>query len=94
MKKLLLAGVAVCGLMAAGAASAADLPARTAPAPVAVPVVPLFTWTGFYVGANAGYGWHDGNNDAIFVPAGALVTAPAATGFIANGGDDKKCVVP
>jgi len=88
MKKLLLAGVALSGLMAAGAASAADLPARTAPAPVAVPVVPLFTWTGFYVGANAGYGWHDGNNDAIFVPAGALVTAPAATGFIANGGDD------
>src|SRR5688572_27885837 len=37
---------------------AADLPRRAPPAFVPVPV---FTWTGFYVGVNAGYAW--GNND-------------------------------
>lgn len=56
MKKYLLSGVAALGLLAAGAASAADLPSRKGP--VVAPVyVPVFTWTGFYVGANAGYAW-------------------------------------
>ena len=37
-------------------ASAADLPVKAAPAPVAAP----YTWTGFYIGANGGYGgWKD-----------------------------------
>ena len=56
MKKYLLSSVAALGLVAAGAASAADLPARSGP--VMAPVyAPIFTWTGFYVGANAGYAW-------------------------------------
>ena len=60
MKKFLLSGVAALGLVAAGAASAADLPSRKGP--VVAPVyVPVFTWTGFYVGANAGYGWGNVN---------------------------------
>jgi outer membrane immunogenic protein len=48
-----LAAVAVIGF--ASMASAADMPTK-APivnAPVAVP----YNWTGFYVGANGGYGW-------------------------------------
>src|SRR4051794_12766759 len=62
MKKLLLSSVALCGLTAT--ALAADLPRRTvvAPAPY-VAAVPVFTWTGFYIGANAGYGFSDRNND-------------------------------
>ncbi|WP_134495639.1 outer membrane protein [Microvirga pakistanensis] len=55
MKKILLSSVALLGLTAG--AVAADLPSRRAPAPI-VAAVPLFTWTGFYVGVNAGYGWN------------------------------------
>jgi outer membrane immunogenic protein len=49
--------MALCGAIAAtGAASAADLPSR-APPPVYVPPAPIFTWSGLYVGVQAGYGW-------------------------------------
>ncbi|WP_036260032.1 outer membrane protein [Methylocapsa aurea] len=40
---------------AAGSAYAADLPSRMPP-PVLPAPVPAFTWTGFYLGANAGFG--------------------------------------
>ena len=63
MKKILLASVALFGF--AGAASAADLPARAAPPAPIVAAVPLFTWTGFYVGVNAGYGWSNDDFDAV-----------------------------
>jgi len=56
MKKILLA--TGC-LLAVGLspASAADLPMQTykAAPPVGIPMV--YDWTGFYVGANGGYGW-------------------------------------
>jgi outer membrane immunogenic protein len=67
MKKILLSSVAFLGLTAG--AFAADLPSRRAPAPAFVPV-PVFTWTGFYVGVNVGYGWGSNNDDALVVPAG------------------------
>lgn len=55
MKRILLGTVALVALGAINSASAADLPAK-APA-YGAPAVPAFTWTGFYVGLYAGYGW-------------------------------------
>ena len=49
---VLLGGVAIAVLSVA-TASASDLPSRKAPAYFANPA-PVFTWTGFYVGLNAG----------------------------------------
>jgi outer membrane immunogenic protein len=80
MKKILLSSVAFLGLTAG--AFAADLPSRVVPAPIAA--VPIFTWTGFYVGVNAGYGWGNNSDDVVFVAPGT-VAAPfgATTGTIA-----------
>lgn len=56
MRLLLLSSVALATL--AGAAFAADLPSqKEAPAPVYVAPPPVFTWTGFYIGADIGGGW-------------------------------------
>jgi len=52
MKRFLLSTVAA--LAVTGAATAADLPATVAPLPPAMPV-PVFTWTGFYVGVHGAW---------------------------------------
>jgi outer membrane immunogenic protein len=50
--------VATLAMIAAPAAFAADIPAR-APMPAKAPamVVPVFTWTGFYIGIHGGGAW-------------------------------------
>src|SRR5271166_2887048 len=62
-----LMGAAAAALIVAGAvaAQAADLPTRKeAPAPVFVP--PPFTWTGFYIGLNAGGIFTSGSRSISF----------------------------
>jgi outer membrane immunogenic protein len=88
MKKLVTSLAAFTALTAA--ASAADLPRRAAPPPVFTPV-PVFTWTGFYFGFNAGYGFDASSQRAngfvqtagspvAITPAGAFVPPVLAPG--------------
>jgi outer membrane immunogenic protein len=67
VKKFLIAAFAAATLSGAPAL-AADM-ATKAPPKAAIPA-PVFTWTGFYVGGNVGYGWKDPTvtltpNDAV-----------------------------
>ncbi|MBI3274940.1 MAG: porin family protein, partial [Methylocystis sp.] len=55
MKKVILTSAAMALALSAGSALAADL--ITKGPPVAPP--PLFTWTGLYVGVNAGFTWSE-----------------------------------
>ena len=57
----------VCAfVVVSGAAFAADLPPRPAPAPYIPAVVPVYNWTGFYIGGNAGAAWTKINvNDSL-----------------------------
>jgi outer membrane immunogenic protein len=81
MKKILLSSVALLGLVTA--ASAADLPMRQAPPAPFIAAVPIFTWTGFYVGAQAGYSWGDNNNG--FGIANSNVAFIGGTPFVVSG---------
>jgi outer membrane immunogenic protein len=84
MKKILLAGVALAAL-SASSAFAADLPSRTA-APVApIAAVPVFTWTGFYVGVNAGYGWNS-SDPTLYNPATGITYSASNDGGFVGGG--------
>lgn len=57
MRKVLSAVGAT--LLFAGPAMAADLAVK---APRAVPLMPILTWDGWYIGANAGYAFNSGSN--------------------------------
>ncbi|MCS0493808.1 outer membrane protein [Ancylobacter mangrovi] len=64
MNTIIRSGMAAAALLVAAPAFAADLPqAYPTKAPVVV-AEPAFTWTGFYLGANAGYAWGSGEGGA------------------------------
>ena len=79
MRKFTVALLSLPALIAAGAALAADLPTRK-PAPAPLLAAPMFTWTGFYVGVQAG--WAGGGDDKV-----GLVTNVPAIGVFRNVGN-------
>jgi len=67
MKRVLFSITALAVIAAAApAAIAADMPVRRPMPEMAVkaPLPPIFNWSGFYVGAHAGYGWGRSQFDA------------------------------
>lgn len=73
MRKILLSGVALLAVSMAAPASAADMAARPytkAPPPV---VAPIYDWTGFYIGANGG--WGQSHNCVDFVTLAGTVAS-------------------
>src|SRR3954466_224795 len=68
LRKLLLSSVAVTAMV--GSVLAADLPYRAPPPAPYVPPPPVFTWTGFYIGVNAGGAFRVRNHfdDNVFFP--------------------------
>jgi outer membrane immunogenic protein len=79
MRKSLLLGVCASALVA-GSALAADLPARARPAPVAP--IPVFSWTGFYIGANIGGAW---SNSTLTDNVTGASFSTNNSGFIGGG---------
>jgi outer membrane immunogenic protein len=59
-------------------AVAADLPSRVPAAAPALVIAPAYKWSGFYLGANAGYGW--GHANFNIAPGGAWVGDPDLAG--------------
>jgi outer membrane immunogenic protein len=77
MKKYLLASAA---LIMAGPALAADLPVMAEPAAPAYIAPTAFNWSGFYVGANIGYGF-SGDFDAFGLDGADGFTGGVQAGF-------------
>jgi outer membrane immunogenic protein len=75
-RNLLLASVALCAI--ASTALAADLPTMKGPPPA--PVAAPYSWTGFNIGVQGGYGWGDENDNLS-----ATDFAVVADHFNANG---------
>lgn len=77
MRRFIVALLGTAAIGVAGA-NAADLPMKAPP--YAPPIVAPFTWTGFYVGVNAGYGWLDDTGDPFCItPGGAVNGAGCVT---------------
>jgi outer membrane immunogenic protein len=86
--KFVIPAAIAIGIVGINAASAADMPVKAAPI-----VAPAFSWTGCYIGGNAG--WIGGENSSWLAPSGNYLTPtgaaspPNATGtgdFLVNVG--------
>ena len=72
IRKLLLSSVALAAI--SGTAFAADLPSRRAPPAFAPPPIPVFSWTGFYIGAQVGDAF--GRDNANILGSGPFRDSP------------------
>jgi outer membrane immunogenic protein len=80
MRHALATVVITAGLMLGGAALAAPKPHHP-PADPPPPPAPVWTWTGFYVGGNAGYSWGNSNSTVSFSdPTGLLFSSQSNFG--------------
>jgi outer membrane immunogenic protein len=87
MKVASVLGAAILASTALVSAQAADLPTSKG-APVAPAIyAPAFTWTGLYLGVNAGVGWANGRDVYVTTPSGAVTTLSAGSdaGFVGGG---------
>ncbi len=76
--------LATAALLATGSAlQAADLPRRQVPPPPPIP--PAFTWTGFYLGVNAGYAFGEGRKTFNDPTYGTVTNAGQGGGFAGGG---------
>lgn len=87
MKRLPAVAVALAGLVWGGSAEAADMPVKAPPLITRpVPAIP-FSWTGIYVGGNAGGSvgtWHAVSNTPIF-EINSLTSSPRLVGAVGGG---------
>ncbi len=86
MKRFVFA--ASLSVVAVSGAFAADLPPAPSPPPPRAPAAyipaPVFSWTGFYIGGNLGFGWNQGGvNDTLF---GLNYGNPSGNGVFIGGG--------
>ncbi|MFS8036999.1 outer membrane protein [Xanthobacter sp. AM11] len=80
MKRFLLATVALAALSAP--AAAADLATKY---PVKAVAVPVFSWTGFYIGANVGYGGDSFTYDVDYFGLPVAAASITSSGFFVGG---------
>jgi len=94
--KTLVASVAL-SVLGTAVAGAADMPVKAPPPPP--PPVPIFSWTGFYVGGNIGGGWsrntwtdtilltsfNNGGNNGAFIGGGQVGVNYQVNNFVIGG---------
>ncbi len=76
---------AFAAIMIAAPALAADLPSRKE-APVYIAPVPMFSWTGFYVGADIGGGWSELNAKPVDYFGNYLGSVNTSSAGVVGGG--------
>jgi len=81
MKRTWLSSAAVMALLTtSGSVFAADMAIRKAPPPLPIPI---YNWTGFYIGGNLGGAWSNGTLTDNFTGAG--ISGNNNSGFIGGG---------
>ena len=73
MKAFQLSAIALLAVAAATPSLAADMPVKARPMPA---MVPLYDWSGWYIGGNVGYSWGRSRTDVSYFTAAGTPIAP------------------